>query len=86
MHLALKVNAEAPICFRLASFGSNWGQLSASLGNLGSPQSSIFDALPCLGNIFVAWDPPDAFEGRFFKTFDLNSADIPMQPKHLLCC
>ena len=77
---------EALICFPLASLGSNWGQLSAFLGQSWTPQSLILDALPCLGNIFVAWDLPDAFEDRFFKTFDLNSADIPMQPKHLLCC
>ena len=84
--LALKMIVEALICFPLASLGSNWGQLSAFLGQSWTPQSLILDALPCLGNIFVAWDPPDAFEDRFFKTFDLNSADIPMQPKHLLCC
>ena len=52
--LAIKMIVEALICFPLASLGSNWRQLSAFLGQSWTPQSLILDALPCLGNIFVA--------------------------------
>ena len=76
MDLALKIIVEALICFPLASLGSNWGQLSASLGNLGSPQSSIFDALPCLGNIFCDLGPPRRLPNRFSENFDQNASRL----------
>ena len=44
---------------RLGQIGDNF---QPSWGNLGTPPSLILDALPCLGNIFVVWGPPDAFE------------------------
>ena len=78
--LALKIIVEALICFPLASLGSNWGQLSASLGNLGSPQSSIFDALPCLGNIFCDLGPPRCVPRQIFQEF--WSKCIKIQPKY----
>ena len=80
MDLALKMIAEALICFSLASLGSIWEQLSASLGNPGSPQSSIFDASPCLGNIFCDLGPPRRLPIKIFRQF--YSKCIKIQPKY----
>ena len=66
MDLPLKMTVKGLICLPLASLGSIWGQLSASLGNLGSPQSWIVDALPCLGNIFCDLVPPRRLPRQIF--------------------
>ena len=33
----------------------------------------------------MVWDPPDAFEDRFFKNFDHNSAKIPSSSRCMRC-
>ena len=80
MDLALKMIAEALFCFPLASLGSIREQLSASLGNLGSPHSSIFDASPCLGNMFCDLRPPRCLPRQMFQEF--YSKCIKIQPKY----
>ena len=58
MDLAFKMIMEAVICVPLASLGSIWGQLSASLGQSWDSSTAIFDALPCTGSIFCDLAPP----------------------------
>ena len=55
-------------------FASPWPLLGQSgdsfqfpWGNLETPQSSIFDAFPCLGNIFCDLGPPRHLPRQFFQ-------------------